>query len=310
LGEDPTVNLRQERVAAMLGMEAALLVPTGSMANLVAVLAQTRPGDAVLFHRDAHPLHYESGGIAAVAGVLARGLEGPCCKFTPEELAAHIELRPDHHFAPTTLAAIENTANRGGGAFHTPAEVAALAAVCRASGVRLHCDGARIFNACVATGTDIAEYARHLDTLCFCFSKGLGAPVGSILAGDAETIDRAHRYRKMLGGGMRQAGVLAAAALYALDHHIGRLADDHRRCATFRAALEGLPGVAFPMPSPTNILFVETPGAPALKERLAARGVLVGVTGPTRIRVVFHLDVDDEGLETAIRAFRDALAGE
>ena len=302
LGEDPSVNALQERVAEMLGKEAALFVPSGTMANLVAVLAQTRPGDSVLMHHDAHPFNYESGNLAMVAGVLVRTLGGECGILAPDEVAANIIQSDNHHFSNTTLVALENTTNRGGGAVYPLETVAAIGEVAHAAGLRVHCDGARVFNAVVASGVPVGEYARHVDTMSFCFSKGLGAPVGSILAGDGATIDRAHRYRKMLGGGMRQAGVLAAAGLYALEHHVDRLAEDHARAARFREALAEL--YVFPLPSPTNIVYLEMPDAPALVQRLAARGVLVLATAPNRIRAVFHLDVSDEGLAQAVEAFQ------
>jgi threonine aldolase len=226
----------------------------------------------------------------------------------PERVEEALVLKPDHHFSRTSLVAIENTTNRGGGTVYPLDTVAAIGELVHNHGLRLHCDGARIFNARVATGTEVKDYARHCDTLSFCFSKGLGAPVGSILTGDAETIDRAHRYRKMLGGGMRQAGILAAAADYALDHHIDRLEEDHDRARRFRHALENVPGIEFPLPSPTNIVFLDVADAAAFVAALKERGVLAGATGPKRIRVVFHLDIDDDGLEKAIGAFRDAAA--
>jgi threonine aldolase len=303
-GEDPTVNRLQTRVATLLDKEAALFVPTGTMANLLAVLAQTRPGDSILLHEDAHPFNYESGNLAMVAGVLPRTLPGPLGILSPEAVEKSIVTGTDHHFAPTTLVAVENTTNRGGGAVYPLETLSAIAAVARANGLRVHCDGARLFNAVAQSGTPAAEYARHADTVSFCFSKGLGAPVGSILAGDAETVDRAHRFRKMLGGGMRQAGILAAAALYALENHVERLREDHDRARRFREALEDTPGIAFPLPSPTNIVFLEVTDAHDLCKRLMEEGIRVLSTGPTRIRAVFHLDVSDEGLERAVEAFR------
>ncbi|MBX7259341.1 MAG: threonine aldolase family protein, partial [Candidatus Hydrogenedentes bacterium] len=224
-GEDPTVNALQQRVAKMLGKEAALFVPSGTMANLLAVVAQTRPGDTVILHRDAHPFNYESGGLGMVAGVMTKTLCGDFGILSPVDVTDAIVQSDDHHFSQTTLVAIENTTNRGGGAIYPIETVTAIGASVHERGMRLHCDGARLFHAVVETGVSAAEYAAHCDTVSFCFSKGLGAPVGSILAGDRTTIDHAHRYRKMLGGGMRQVGVLAAAANYALDHHIDRLKD-------------------------------------------------------------------------------------
>lgn len=307
LGEDPTVNALQERVAGMLGKDAALFVPSGTMANLLAIKAQTQPGDTLILHEDAHPFHYESGGLAMVAGVLARPVGGALGMMQAEDIAPHICRDDDPHHSPTTLVAVENTTNRGGGAIYAVETLEAIAALAHGHGMRVHCDGARLFNAVAATGVEAGEYARHADTVSFCFSKGLGAPVGSILAGDAATIQRAHRFRKMLGGGMRQAGVLAAAALYALDHHVARLKDDHARAARFREALEG--HCRFPMPSPTNIVYVETCDAPGKAEALAERGVLVLALAPRKLRAVFHLDVDDDGVELAVAGFREVVGG-
>jgi len=305
LGEDPTVNALQERVAAMLGKEAALFVPSGTMANLLAAVSQTRPGDTIVLDETAHPLHYESGGIGMVAGLMTKALRGDCGIMSPQQVEAALVLKKDHHFSPTSLVSIENTNNRGGGTVYPVKTVAAIGEVVHKYSLRLHCDGARIFNACVAAETNVKEYARHCDTLSFCFSKSLGAPVGSILTGAAETIDKAHRYRKMLGGGMRQAGVLAAAANYALDHHVGRLREDHKRARRFREALEDVPGLAFPLPSPTSIVFIDVADAVSFVAALKECGVLAGATGPQRIRVVFHLDIDDEGLGKAIHCFRE-----
>ena len=305
-GEDPSVNALQDRVAKLLDKDAALFVPSGTMANLLAVLSQTRPGDSVILHEDAHPFNYESGNLGMVAGVLTRTLGGACGILSPEEVASRIVRgETDHHLSSTTLISIENTTNRGGGAVYPVETVAGIGAVARNHGLKLHCDGARLFNAVVASRVGPAEYAQHVDTISFCFSKGLGAPVGSILAGDAETIDRAHRYRKMLGGGMRQAGVLAAAANYALDHHIERLKEDHERAARFRAALED--DFVFPMPSPTNIVYIEVPDAAVFAERLSRLGVLVLPVGRGRLRAVFHLGIQDEDVEGAVDAFRRTL---
>jgi threonine aldolase len=303
VGEDPTVNALQERVANLACKEAALFVPSGTMANLVAMLAQTRPGDTVILEAGAHPQHYESGNLAMIGGLMAKTLPGESGILRVEDIAAAHNSGADHHCSPTTLVCIENTANRGGGTIYPLKRVVAIGEAAHEQGMKVHCDGARIFNAVVASGMSLAQYAAPVDTLSFCFSKGLGAPVGSILVGDAEIIDRAHRFRKMLGGGMRQVGVLAAAALYALDHHVERLAEDHDRARRFREALEGTRGITFPGPSPTNIVYVEVEDAPGMTEYLKQAGVLVGGYEKTRIRVVFHLDVDDAGLERAIEAF-------
>lgn len=303
-GEDPTVNALQERVAALTGKPAALFLPSGTMANLSAVLAQTRPGDSILLHRDAHPFQYESGNLAMVAGVMPIPVGGAYGILDAHGIVGEVVGSEDHHRAPTTLVMVEHTTNRGGGAIYPLETLAHIAAIAKDCGLRVHCDGARIFHAVVETGIPISTYARCVDTLSFCFSKGLGAPAGSILVGTADVIDRAHRYRKMLGGGMRQAGVLAAAALYALDHHVERLREDHRRARRFREHVEDVPGISFPLPSPTNIVYVEVRDALAMTLRLKELGVLVLPVAPNRIRAVFHLDVDDAGLDRAIDAFR------
>lgn len=305
-GEDPTVNELQRRVAKLLNKQAALFVPTGTMANLIAIKAQTQPGDTVLLHADSHPFNYESGGMAMVAGVMSKSLAGEYGILSPETVQAGLVLNPDHHYTPTTLVTIENTTNRGGGAIYPIETVAEIGRIAHENGLRFHCDGARIFNAVVESAIPVDAYATHVDTISFCFSKGLGAPVGSILAGPAETIDSAHRYRKMLGGGMRQAGVLAAAALYALDHHIDRLKDDHRRARAFRDALADVSGIGFPLPSPTNIVYIEVPDAFEFIGVLAERNVYALPVGKSRVRFVFHLDVDDTGLDRAVDAVKHA----
>ncbi|HEO71564.1 MAG TPA: low specificity L-threonine aldolase, partial [Candidatus Hydrogenedentes bacterium] len=256
-GEDPTVNALQDRAAVLFEKEAALFVPSGTMANLLAVLAQTRPGDAVILSGQAHPFQYESGNLAMVAGVLPHTVPGESGILEPDRVEPYIHARPrDHHLAPTTLISIENTTNRGGGAIYPIETAQAMAQLARKYDIKLHCDGARIFNAVVETGISPATYAAHTDTLCFCLSKGLGAPVGSVLLGDAATIEKAHRFRKMLGGGMRQAGIMAAAGLYALGHHVDRLREDHRRARYFREQLLDTPGLSFDLPAPTNMVYV------------------------------------------------------
>ena len=299
-GEDPTLNALQERVATMTGKEAALFVPSGTMANLVATLAQTRPGESVILCEDAHPYQYEAANIAVVGGLLTCALPGHLGMITAEEIAPRIVRNPDHHLSQTSLISVENTTNRGGGNLYELDALAAIATLAREDGLRVHCDGARIFNAVVRSGVSLLQYAQHVDTMSFCFSKGLGAPVGSIVVGPAETIDRMHFFRKMLGGGMRQAGILAAAALYALDHHVDRLAEDHRRAEEFRSALEPCPGVEFPMPTPTNIVMMDVSDAQQCVHDAAEKGVLLISMGPKRVRAVFHLDIDDAGLGKAI----------
>jgi threonine aldolase len=304
-GEDPTVVALQERAAELLGKEAALFVASGTMANLCALLAQTRPGDSVILSEGAHPYHYEQANMAVVGGLMPCPVEDAEGKLYPHTIAPRIACLDDAHISPTTLVAIENSTNRGGGACYTADEVTAIAALCRRESMALHCDGARLLHAGAATATDPAALVADCDTVSLCLSKGLGAPVGSVLAGTRAVVHRAHRARKMLGGGMRQAGVLAAAGLHALDHHVADLAHDLRRAREFRAALAGV--ADFPLPSPTNIVFVTVADAYRVMGELAARGVLVLPTAPDRLRVVFHRDIDDAGLAVALEAFHAVL---
>ncbi|HDP35246.1 MAG TPA: low-specificity L-threonine aldolase [Candidatus Hydrogenedentes bacterium] len=305
-GEDPTVNRLQEYAAALLGKESALFLPTGTMANLVAFLAQTHPGETIIMSEEAHPFHYERANLAVVGGLMTATVPDTLGKFTPEQVAARMVRTDDPHLSRTTLVSIENTTNRGGGACWEYHEVEAVAQLCRANGMRLHCDGARIFNCCAATNVEARYYAQYCDTISVCLSKGLGAPAGSLLAGDKATVRRALNFRKMLGGGMRQAGVLAAAGLYALENHLDDLAEDHRRARTFRHALEE-EGVRFPLPSPTNMLYIETRDPVQTSNTLAQKGVLVLPHGSDRIRVVFHRDIDDAAAEQAMEICKKIL---
>lgn len=307
-GEDPMVNELQGRVAKLLGKEASLFVPSGTMANLLAFIAQSRPGQTLVLSEDAHPYNYEAGNVAAIGGLLTRTIHGVYGQITRSQVEPYLTQSPDHHFSQTTVVSIENTTNRGGGTIYALETLQELRAMANAHAMKLHCDGARIWNAVVESDYTAEEFAEYCDTISFCFSKGLGCPVGSILAGPKATIEEAHRFRKMLGGGMRQAGVLAAAALYALDEHIDRLRDDHRRARAFREALEDLPGVHFPGPTPTNIVIFEVPDVLSFIGQVGGQGVLMIPMGPTRVRAVFHLDIDDAMLERAIEVCTEALS--
>src|SRR4051812_33109830 len=241
-GEDPTVNELQERTAALLGKEAALYVPSGTMANQIALSIHTRPGDEVLVSHGAHCMVFESGAAGALSGIQFGVIGDKRGQFTAADVVAAIS--PDnHHFAPTTLVAVENTHNRGGGSIFPQRQIVEIAELTKQRGLALHLDGARIWNAHVATGTSLKELAAPFDTVSVCLSKGLGAPVGSLMAGSKELVHRAHRRRKMLGGGMRQAGILAAGGLWALEHNIKRLADDHANARRFAEPLARTPGV-------------------------------------------------------------------
>ena len=311
-GEDPTVNLLEERTAALLGKEAALFVPTGTMGNQIALQVHTRRGDEVLLGEDAHLAADESGAGAAWAGVQFRAV-GRGGLFTPDELRAVIQ-EPDMHCPRQRLVAVENPHNRAGGRVFSMRDALGIAELARASHLGLHLDGARLWNAAVALAVPVAELAAPFDTVNVCYSKGLGAPVGSALAGSRALITEARHYRKMFGGGMRQAGVLAAAALHALDHHRERLVEDHEAARAFAAALAEVVGVdggkrAALLPVETNQVNVDTPGLPAALfiEAARRRGVLVGAMGPFRTRAVAHLDVSRAEVPVAARALAEAL---
>jgi threonine aldolase len=306
--DDPTVNALQERIAALLGKEAALFVPTGTQSNLCGLMAHCGRGDEYLVGQMAHTYRWEGGGAAVLGSIQPQ----PLAQQADGTIAlAEIEgaIKPDDaHFARTRLLALENT---WGGKVLPPSYVAQATSLAHARGLATHLDGARLFNAAVASGGDARAAARALaepfDTVSVCFSKGLGAPVGSALCGPRELIARAHRVRKMLGGGMRQAGVLAAAALHALDHHIDRLAEDHANARRLAEGLQGLPGVQCEMPQ-TNIVFVDVAPerAHGVVDRARAQGVLC--TGLYRLRLVTHLDVSRADVDRAIDVMRAALA--
>jgi threonine aldolase len=307
-GDDPTVIRLEERTAELLGKEAALFVPSGTMGNEIAVRAHTEPGDEILVEATAHIYYYESGGPAALAGVICRCLAGERGVFTGADVEG--ALRPsDVHFAPTKLVCVENTHNRGGGKVWPLERIAEVAAVARQHGLRLHLDGARLWNASVASGVSEREYAGHFDSVSVCFSKGLGAPVGSALSGTREFIARARRFRKLFGGGMRQAGIIAAGALHALEHHRPRLAEDHANARALAEGLALLPGVELdPASVETNIVrfrVVDLPAA-ALVKRLGEAGVRLLATGPDTLRAVTHLNVTKDDIVAALDAFRRA----
>lgn len=309
LGDDPTVQALEARAAALSGKEAALFTPSGTMANQIAIRCWTQPGDEVLMEAGGHPFHYEAGAAAVISGVQIRTLPGEAGLLSTEAVAG--ALRPDDvHCPPTALVILEDTANRGGGTVYPLDLLDAHGALARRLGLRLHLDGARIFNAVVAQGLPLDRLAAPVDSLCFCLSKGLGAPVGSLLCGPADFIRRARRVRKLLGGGMRQAGYLAAAGLHALTHHVDRLAEDHRRARALAAGLQAL-GLEVAAP-PTNMVYVGLPealplDAAALARALEERGVRCLPTGPRRLRLVTHLDVDDAGVAAALAAFEDLV---
>jgi threonine aldolase len=309
LGDDPTVIRLQERMAGMLGKEAALFVPSGSMANQVSIRSVCEPGDELIIDETTHSYNYEAGGPAALSGVSLRIIHGARGIFSAAQVEAVV--RPaGEHFPHSRLVIIENTNNRGAGSIWPLETVAAMRPVAQRHGLHLHMDGARLMNACVATGRKPTDYTQHVDSVSLCFSKGLGAPVGSIVAGPQPFIKRCHRFRKMFGGGMRQAGILAAAALYALDHNLERLAEDHANARRLAEGIAALPGIGLdPRTVETNILIFEIDprlgAASDFVTRLHERGVWVLATAPNKARAVTHLDVSAAQIGYAIGVFRD-----
>lgn len=303
--EDATVGALEGEVAALLGKEAALFVPSGTMANQIALLCHTRPGDEVIVGRGAHCAFYESGAGGALAGVQFEQSEGPLLR--PEDVEAAV--KPRAYYCPnTSLVALENTHNRGGGIVYEPAQVAAIAEVAAAHELPLHLDGARLWNAAVALDETVAALAAPFSSVSVCFSKGLGAPVGSAIVGSATLVERALRFRKMLGGGMRQVGMIAAGALYALRHHRDRLAEDHRAAGRLGAALATIDGVTV-RPVTTNIVLVDVPvPAERVVAAAATREVAFHPFGPRQIRLVTHLDVVGDDFEECVARCREAFA--
>jgi threonine aldolase len=310
--EDPTVRKLQEKVAEILGKEAALFVPSGTMANQVSLRTHTSPGDEVIIEATSHPVMAEVGAAAALSGVQFWPLSGERGVLRTEQVAGAVRI-PDIHRPVSRLICLENTHNFGGGTIYPLEEILGIRDVADRHGIAMHLDGARLMHACVATGISPPEYARPFDSVSVCLSKGLGAPVGSVIAGSMAFIQKARRNRKMYGGGMRQVGILAAAGLYALDHHVERLAEDHLHAKMLAEAVATLPGIRLnPAHVETNIVVMDiSPSgiSPAdAQARLRERGVLVLPFGPGRLRAVTHLDVDRNGMERAIQAFRSVFS--
>lgn len=321
-GDDPTVNRLEAMAAERLGKEAAVYVPSGSMANLISVMTHTRPGDEVVLGDQCHIMNYEVAGIARLANVLPRAVrnvtdedvsrELPTGSMSPADIATAFRVR-GLHSAGTALFCMENTHNRCGGAAIPVEEMDDLAALAHRHGAAVHLDGARIFNAAAALGVEASRIARDCDSVCFCLSKGLGCPVGSIILGSKEFIQEARRTRKMLGGGMRQAGILAAAGIYALEHNIERIPMDHANAGTLADGLRKLAGM-HPNRPQTNIVIVDVDGPPAEEWLTALRGngVLATAFGPQRLRMVTHINIAPDDIETALAGIQrtaEAIAG-
>lgn len=308
-GDDPTVNLLQEKVAALVGKEAALFVPSGTMANLICILTHTRPGDEVIMEKESHTFNYEVGGAAALAGIQINTLIGERGILDKKQVEQAIRT-PNVHIPQTSLICLENTHNRGGGSIYPLNNISEISALAKARGLKMHLDGARLFNACVETGISIRDYAQYFDSLTFCFSKGLGAPVGSIIAGSKEFIVRAHRFRKMLGGGMRQVGILAAAALYALKHNVERLRQDHQHAKMLAAAIEKIDGFSIkPDYVETNIIVFDVSNSgksvAEVLRKLKEQGVLMVDFGAAMVRAVTSLEVNRADIEQTIEIIKN-----
>lgn len=305
-GEDPSIRALEEKGAGLFGKEAAVFCPSGTMTNQIALKVHTRPLDEVICHSYSHIYQYEAAGYAFNSGIGVNLLEGPGGKINAAQVLAAI--KPRHDWLPvSSLVVIENTCNKGGGTYYTLDEVAALSKVSRENGLAFHLDGARIFNALVETGESPADHGNLFDSVSVCLSKGLGAPVGSLLIGDRDFIAEARRFRKVMGGGMRQAGYLAAAASYALDHHVDRLKEDHEKARMLAAAVSELPFVKDVRPVQTNILIfdVENPfTAASFLAVLSEKGMKASAFGPQTVRMVTHLDVTMEEIQAACDQIR------
>lgn len=302
-GEDPTVNALEERMAALFGYEAALFCPSGTMTNQIAINVHTRPGDEVLCEEGAHVYRYEGGGMMANSGCSVKHLPADRGRFTAADVEAAINDRNAAYLANTRLVVIENTVNRGGGSVWDRAETSRIRTTCDGHDLALHLDGARLFNAMAVDGSSPQDWGRTFQSISICLSKGLGAPVGSVLIGNRQFIHQARRVRKRFGGGMRQAGMLAAAGLHALDHHVHRLKDDHLRAKRIGDALALKPWCARVLPVETNIIIYDLADGRSAREHVAqleSGGVRCFAIGPSQVRMVTHLDLDDEGLEQVL----------
>ena len=306
--EDPTVVALEERVAALLGHDAAVFLPTATMGNHIALRLLTEPGDEVVADGRSHLFRYELGGPAVHSGLAMKALATEDGRFSPEQLRDAVNPPGDLHMAPTKVVSVENTHNGGGGRVWPLDRYRAVVDEARANGLGVHLDGARLMNAVVASGLDAATWAAPFDSAWLDFTKGLGAPVGACLAGSGDFIEEAWRWKQMLGGALRQSGIVAAGALHALDHHVERLADDHARARRLAEGLAELPGIELdPTTVETNIVMFTVPDAAGFCAALAADDVAMSQFGPRRVRAVTHLDVDDAGIERALGVAARAL---
>lgn len=299
-GEDETVNELEAKTAAIFGMEVGIFCPSGTMSNQIAIKCFTQPLDELIADQTAHIYRYEGGGIAFNSGVSTRLLNGYRGIITAEMIEPEINAE-NIHYPHTSLVALENTVNKGGGSCYTLEQIKPIAKLCRDKGLKLHLDGARIFNALAHTGDKAADYGKYFNGISVCLSKGLGAPVGSVFLADKKTIKYARRVRKVFGGGMRQAGFLAAASIYALDHHVERLKIDHAHAQILSETLLNCSWVSNVLPAETNLILFDTvePAAIVL-EKLAEKGIMALPTDTHRIRFVLHLDVHPEQIEYAV----------
>lgn len=309
-GEDPTVNALCTRVAAMLGQEAAVFLPSGTMANEISLWVHCRPGDEILADKSAHITNFEGGGPSALAGAQVTGLDGDKGRFTADQVRAAI--RPESRYFPRTrVVALEQTANQAGGTVWPLAQAADVAETARSAGLAVHMDGARLLNATTALGCEPAEFGRLCDSVWIDLSKGLGCPVGAVLAGSPDFIEEVWRWKQRIGGAMRQAGILAAAGIYALDHHLERLAEDQANALAFAEAVAKLPQVSIDLSAvQSNIVFFDigTADAAAASAALSAKGVVIGAMGLHTLRAVTHLDVSQEQVMEAARVLGEVLA--
>ncbi len=307
-GEDETVNKLEATAATLFGMEAGLYCPSGTMTNQIAIKLHTKPGDEIICDFTSHVFQYEGGGIAFNSGASAQLVHGNRGRITASQVEAAINNPHDIHKPVTTLVVLENTSNRGGGSCYELADIESIKQICSQNNLKLHLDGARIFNALIAKKQTPLQFGQQFDTISVCLSKGLGAPVGSVLLGSKEMINRARRIRKVFGGGMRQAGIIAAAGLYALENHFERLGIDHKHAKLIEEALLTHPKVKSVLPVETNIVIFnlkETVETNRFIDQLKSQGILCLATGKKQVRFVLHLDVTEEMVSTVIRSLKE-----